>query len=69
MTKTTTIDRLDFFEGYVKHHRDCIIKDLSNIDLSNEIIKLINETRLMEMDHLLDVIEDINKNTIGKTKK
>lgn len=65
---TTTIDRLDYFEGYIKHHRYCIIKDLSNID-SNQIVKLINETRLSEMDHLLDVIEDINKNTISEKKK
>jgi hypothetical protein len=63
-----TIDRLDFFEGYVKHHRDCIIKDLSKFD-SNEIRKLINETRLSEMDHMLDVIEDINQKTIPKKKK
>ncbi len=68
MTTATTTDRLDFFEGYVKHHRDCIIKDLSKFD-SNEIIQLINETRLSEMDHMLDVIEDINQKTMPKRKK
>jgi succinate dehydrogenase flavin-adding protein (antitoxin of CptAB toxin-antitoxin module) len=61
------IDRLDFFEGYIKNHRDHIIKDLTSLDSKdNEILKLINEARLSEMDHLLDVIEDINKKTVDK---
>jgi hypothetical protein len=64
---TIITDRLDFFEGYIKHHRDYIIKDLASLDSkNNDLIKLINEARLSEMDHLLDVIEDINKKTMNK---
>jgi len=60
------MDRLDFFEGYIKQHRDHIIKDLASLDSkNNELIKLINETRLAEMDHILDCIDDINNKTLG----
>lgn len=63
------MDRLDYLAGYIQLHRDHIIKDLtSNDSKRNECIQLINEARLVEMDHLLQVIEDINNKTIGTRK-
>lgn len=64
------IDRLDFFEGYIIKHRDNIIKDLASEESkNNHIIKLINEVRLTEMDHLLECIEDMNKRIMPKQEK
>lgn len=56
----TKKNKLEIFYGYLLHHRGKVETDLIGEESArNKIIKLVNEARLNEIDHLVDVVEDI----------